>query len=61
VLCDISLWAMLVERRRLSLTILRGFARSRSASAHRPVQPVTAGIAAEVARLSTFIGILPIG
>jgi PIN domain nuclease of toxin-antitoxin system len=58
VLCDISLWevAMLVERRRLSLAIpfeswLEAAAHPRSVR----IQPVTTGIAAEVARLpSTF-------
>ena len=54
VLCDISLWevAMLVERRRLSLTI--PFEAWVEAAAHPRtvrIQPVTAGIAAEVARL----------
>jgi PIN domain nuclease of toxin-antitoxin system len=58
VLCDISLWevAMLVERRRLALAI--PFDAWLEAAAHpRTVrlQPVTAGIAAEVARLpATF-------
>ena len=58
ILCDISLWevAMLVERRRLALTI--PFDAWLEAAAHpRTVrlQPVTAGIAAEVARLpATF-------
>lgn len=54
VLCDISLWevAMLVDRRRLTLAI--PFDAWLEAAAHpRTVrlQPVTAGIAAEVARL----------
>jgi PIN domain nuclease of toxin-antitoxin system len=58
ILCDISLWevAMLVERRRLALAI--PFDAWLEAAAHpRTVrlQPVTAGIAAEVARLpATF-------
>lgn len=58
ILCDISLWevAMLVERRRLTLAI--PFEAWLEAAAHPRtvrVQPVTAGIAAEVARLpATF-------
>jgi PIN domain nuclease of toxin-antitoxin system len=54
VLCDISLWevAMLVERRRVSFAI--PFETWLEAAAHPRtvrIQPVTAGIAAEVARL----------
>lgn len=58
ILCDISLWevAMLVERRRLTLAI--PFEAWLEAAAHPRtvrVQPVTAGIAAEVVRLpATF-------
>ena len=58
ILCDISLWeiAMLVERRRLSLTMpLEAWLEAAAHPRTVRIQPVTVGIAAEVARLpATF-------